>query len=576
MAKVVHVLSPNGQHKCAGEYTPVDGELANGQPVWQQAGGSFWLYSGINGMWIIGAQDVKEKGFQCNHGNLFCRTLHSGTMPAKVNGSWHRLDGDDFVEDEDITIVASISKPFSLRLVSPNGPQRCTGEYQILGGEMANGMPIWRHRGGKLWLYAGINGTWIVGATDAKEKNFKCNKGVIYSKRAHGGLTPERVSGVWVRLDENEFEEDLDIKVGIKPAPLYLEAPRGQQRCAGEYIPVADKMANGYPIWEHIGGKCWIYSGTNGMWIVGGGDAKAKNFQCTRGVIYCKTPHGGLMPEKLVGSWLRLEGESFRADATISVSVKPAMVYLITPSGQQKCSGEYRLVAGESVNGQPVWKQKKGIFRIYSSRSGCWQIAGNEKFEHDFKDAESIIRCEVPHEGMMPDKVRRAWRRLDGEEYVDDPPILVSTVLYKPAKLHVKTPNGQQRCAGEYVLVAGNTANGQPLWRQMGGKYWLYSGTNGMWIFGSNGAKEKSFECSRGVIYSNHPHGGVMPDKLQSLWLRLDGEAFHEDAAIIVGADHGTRKRGAAAIARGEPDATRKRGVAAIAPDEPEPVKVVA
>ena len=32
-------------------------------------------------------------------------------------------------------------------------------------------------------------------------------------------------------------------------------------RCAGEYVPVADRMANGYPLWEHTGGRCWLYSG---------------------------------------------------------------------------------------------------------------------------------------------------------------------------------------------------------------------------------------------------------------------------------------------------------------------------
>jgi len=118
-------------------------------------------------------------------------------------------------------------------------------------------------------------------------------------------------------------------------------------------------------------------------------------------------------------------------------------------------------------------------------------------------------------------------------------------VIHKPAKLHVKSPKGQQRCAGEYVLVTTMTANGQPLWRQMGGKYWLYSGTNGMWIFGSSGAKDKNFECSRGVIYSNTPHGGVMPDRLRSVWLRLEKEAFHEDPEITVDGDHATRKRAA-------------------------------
>lgn len=126
-------------------------------------------------------------------------------------------------------------------------------------------------------------------------------------------------------------------------------------RCAGEYVPLSDRTANGYPIWEHTAGsRCWLYSGAlkktvvlelseepiwpilisshlatqsiegartsptflpwfsyvswfaedmfhvlkiriydmlygsqpgnNGMWIIGGNDAAAKNFACTRGV----------------------------------------------------------------------------------------------------------------------------------------------------------------------------------------------------------------------------------------------------------------------------------------------------
>jgi len=531
---------------------PVAGETANGQPIWRQSAGQFWLYSGIKGMWIIGGGEAKEKSFQCSHGVVFCRVLHNGTTPDKVNGTWSRLDGDAFAEDEDIQITTAVAKPFSLRIVSPNGQQRCAGEYQLVVGESANGLPLWRQKGGKCWLYSGSNGMWIVGSTDAKEQNFNCTRGVICSKVPHGGLLPDRVGCVWLRLSGDSFHEDSSITVSIKPAPLYLQTPNGQQRCAGEFVPVADKLANGQPLWEHIGGKCWLYSGVNGMWIIGGADAKAKNYQCTRGVIYCKTAHGGMMPDKLVNNWLRLEGESFREDAAISVSTKPSTLYVVSPNGQHRVAGEYRLVPGENVHGHPVWKQRKGHYRIFSSRGGSWQLAGAESKDGDFQHAEIVLRCDANHQGSMPNKTTGVWSRLEGETFEEDPGIRLTTVLSKPAKLHVKSPNGQQRCAGEYVLVAGATANGQPLWRQMGGKYWLYSGTNGMWIFGSSGAKEKNFDCSRGVIYSNTQHGGMMPDKLKSLWLRLDGEAFHEDATIAVDSDHtSSRKRTAAAAGLG-------------------------
>merc|ERR1719253_811419 len=235
---------------------------------------------------------------------------------------------------------------------------------------------------------------------------------------------------------------------------------------------------------------------------------------------------------------MRLEGNSFREDAAISVSSEPGTLYVQTPHGHHKCAGEYRLVGGEGFHGLPVWKQRSGNYKIFSNKAGAWVIGSL-----DAKDSRPAIQCEKEHKGDLPDKMGHSWTRRDGDSLVEDADIRISTVLFKPAKLHIASPNGQQRCSGEYFLVAGTLANAQPLWRLVGGKYWLYSGTNGIWIVGSTGAKEKKFECSRGVIYSHTPHGGVMPDKVEGLWLRLDGEAFHEDDAIKVGGDFSARKR---------------------------------
>eukprot|EP00435_Cladocopium_sp_Y103_P023415 s2774_g5.t1 len=71
MKAALFVVSPNGQQQCAGEYV-MQSETANGQPVWEQKAGFFWLYSGTNGMWIIGAKDAKDKNFKCSHGLIFC------------------------------------------------------------------------------------------------------------------------------------------------------------------------------------------------------------------------------------------------------------------------------------------------------------------------------------------------------------------------------------------------------------------------------------------------------------------------------------------------------------------------
>lgn len=535
MPATIFITTPNGQHHCAGEYKQLAGEKANGRPVWKQRAGSCWLYSGTNGMWIVGGSDARDKNFDCSHGVLFCRTLHGGIMPDQVSGFWERLAGERFIEDSAIKVSTTYYKPFALRVVSPNGQQRCTGEYILMSEAMANGLPLWKHKSGRSFLYCGTNGSWVVGGADARSKKFKCARGVVFSKRKSGGLMPDKTEGVWLRLSGKEFNEDAAISVSVMPSPLYVQSPNWQQGCAGEFVPVADKLANGYPLWQHVGGKCWLFSGSNGMWIIGGKDAQAKNFNCTRGVIYCKTVHTGEMPDKMVGPWLRLKDDSFREDADISVSSKPAVLHIVSPNGQQKCAGEYLLVANERFRGQPVWKQRRGHFRICSSKDGTWMVVTGTPKEGNVEQAKlAALRCQQPHFGLMPHKVRGIWSRFANEKPEKDDTIKVTCTVAKPAKLHVTTPSGQQKCGGEYALVAGESANNHPLWKQMGGKYWLYSGTNGLWIIGSSSAQKKNFECSRGVIYSAVPHGGQWPNQVSGAWLRLEGEQFVEDNSISV------------------------------------------
>eukprot|EP00913_Durusdinium_trenchii_P012292 g11541.t1 len=258
-------------------------------------------------------------------------------------------------------------------------------DTEVLTETFAQGLPVWQHQNGKCYLYCGVNGSWILGGSDAKEKDFKCAKGVIYSKRTSGGLMPEKVGGVWLRLGGDQFQEDSDIAVTIKPQRLYVQTPNGQHRCAGEYVPLADRMANGYPLWEHATvGRCWLYSGSNGMWIIGGTDAAAKNFVCTRGVIYCQAVHHGQMPDKMVGNWLRLDGEKFREDskhdAAIMVSTEPPSLHILSPNGQHRCGGEYLLIS-ERFRGQPVWKQRRSHFRICTGSEGHWIVTNAEPKE---------------------------------------------------------------------------------------------------------------------------------------------------------------------------------------------------
>lgn len=54
------------------------------------------------------------------------------------------------------------------------------------------------------------------------------------------------------------------------------------------------------------------------------------------------------------------------------------------------------------------------------------------------------------------------------------------------------------------MLVAGESANGHPLWKQMGGKFWLYSGaeqrSSRADLFPGVVVKESSGALTRGVL----------------------------------------------------------------------------
>merc|ERR1719272_1759171 len=72
-----------------------------------------------------------------------------------------------------------------------------------------------------------------------------------------------------------------------------------------------------------------------------------------------------------------------------------------------------------------------------------------------------------------------------------------------PATMHINSPTGtsdQQKCTGQYDLVAGVTPNGHPLWRHTRGDRWLYHGSDECWYVGDDDEEEMGFDCNQGYI----------------------------------------------------------------------------
>ncbi|CAE8606978.1 unnamed protein product, partial [Polarella glacialis] len=102
-----------------------------------------------------------------------------------------------------------------------------------------------------------------------------------------------------------------------------------------------------------------------------------------------------------------------------------------------------------------------------------------------------------------------------------------------PAKLLVRSPNGQSECSGAYLLLE-EKANGQPLWRKEAANRWLYSGTDGTWLVGGSKQQTLGFACRTGLLHLAKAHDGQTPDRVQGSWKRVDGKEWADDADIKV------------------------------------------
>jgi len=125
--------------------------------------------------------------------------------------------------------------------------------------------------------------------------------------------------------DEDEDEEDEDEEEGLPVPPqlLHIVMPSSkhmtedQMVCHGKYKLMPRRQANGYPIWEHVSQKRWLYFGNDDYWYVGDEEELRMKFECDQGYIR----HEGeefTFPTALAGPWER--GPDWTSDRGIVVS----------------------------------------------------------------------------------------------------------------------------------------------------------------------------------------------------------------------------------------------------------------
>eukprot|EP00440_Ansanella_granifera_P008704 gb/GFBE01009433.1/.p1 GENE.gb/GFBE01009433.1/~~gb/GFBE01009433.1/.p1 ORF type:complete len:764 (+),score=114.80 gb/GFBE01009433.1/:1-2292(+) len=511
--QVLHVTSPNGKQRKAGTFELLEGQLANGQPMWTKSGNGDeqLLYSGADGRWYVsGKVEPTRKNFNCSLGLIASAEPHGSIWPQLIaEGGWQLKADEGWELDSEVRVaVAREEPPPTLFVTSKNEHQKMAGKFELMEG-LVNDQHIWKRVGSgyEVWLYSGTNGKWCVSGHRASEQRFDCSVGFLCSAAPHGGSMPHLLSRGWGVKTDDGCEHDPGIEVRqSSPAPpdmLYLSSPSAQQRMAGAYL-LSTHFANGQPVWKRAGSgqEAWIYSGLNGHWYVSSRKAFDKEFNCCTGCVMSVFPHGGAMPH-LADSWQFKDDGCWTPHSDIELqatsSSAPSVLHLTCPN-QQKKEGVYRLLEGQLVNGQPVWKRAGSGEEnwLYSTEEGFWYVSTKVAEKSSLCSSYTLSSVQL-HGGVLPHLCSRAgWQFNDHIGWHHDPEIQMQTSPPEgPAVLHVSSLDGGLQITGKYWLVEGELTNSRPFWKRAGSgeDVWVYSGVDGYWYL--NTVLDGEISCER-------------------------------------------------------------------------------
>ncbi|CAJ1395689.1 unnamed protein product [Effrenium voratum] len=505
----------------------LSGHFANGFPAYRRAGAGAetWLFSSRLGCWCIGDHTVAQQKFCVSHGSICAEGPHVGRLPQELSPEEWLCPEDDWAPAGISVTTTPPTLPPVMYLISPNGEQRKAGKYQLVKESMANGYPIWKSLpDGRDMLYTGNDGCWyFVGAREVP--HFDGAFGALRS-HVHGGVLPHEVGAGWL-LREQGWQLDREVSVWLAPpkAPrqMYLASRSGHQRLAGTYSLLEGQSAHNLPIWKREGGAgeaLYLYGGSDGRWHVGDSQAEKRHFDTDLGLLRSQA-HGAAMPGMLL--WERRCEDGFLADPAVTLTRPPEYpqeISILSPSKQQKVSGQYLLTDGWA-NGQRLWKRlgHGEELWLYSGHSGHWQVGGVKAAEKGFNCSLGNLCSAEPHGGLLPFQDAGGWQARDASGWELSEVQVLRGPFSCPQVLHlVGDEPGVFELQGEYM-------NGWPVWKcseRDRQDAWLYSTWDGFWCVSSEVFQRLS-HCAVGALASCQPHGGAGPHLCDAWQARTSG-----------------------------------------------------
>eukprot|EP00927_Polykrikos_kofoidii_P062107 TRINITY_DN56928_c0_g1_i1.p1 TRINITY_DN56928_c0_g1~~TRINITY_DN56928_c0_g1_i1.p1 ORF type:complete len:608 (-),score=64.64 TRINITY_DN56928_c0_g1_i1:61-1884(-) len=311
-----------------------------------------------------------------------------------------------------------------------------------------------------------------------------------------------------------------------------LDSSSSNMTWCGEYVRVEESV-NDQPLWHKRSSSLWLGSTTGGHWVITDRTAVDKGLLINTGYLKSCEPHFGLMPERMVSGWTPIGSDGVHK---ISVTVGFEM-----PMGREpphklvfeaaSSGGVFEvLVEDGQRHGYPVWKNPQKNLYLTSSIGGFWVITDHKAYESGVLTDVGYHRSAKPHRGKFPHEIDCGWMGLSEPDV--NPSVHATVVVPSsrpsedpPLTLHLQCdPNYQSNLCGEYTLVAGETANEMPLWKNEHDN-WLASSAGGVWLVTDTEARQNGFKVNMGFIKSRNPHAGVLPHSITN-WVNLRGYDF--------------------------------------------------
>lgn len=281
---LLQVITPNGQHACAGEYVLSSEETANGCPVWKLEGGSRWLFCSACGLWLIGGPDVRAANFARTAGFIYAVAAHGGVTPDQLAGAWRLWDGSCFKEDTAVKVTAGQAKEDILSV-----PSFVADALGALARIMTVNTPD-------------------VPLNDQKAPSLP-NLGIL--TRAAAAASPRGASARSSMTGQRSPR--------TPPSLLNVQLPEAQRACAGLYELVPGELANGMALWKCRESERWLYSSRSGKWMICGADVMATGFDRAAAFVYSDR-HGGAHPDQMADTWHWWDGAAFQSGGGVCVS----------------------------------------------------------------------------------------------------------------------------------------------------------------------------------------------------------------------------------------------------------------